>query len=38
LLDHPTVFYETNGTKITLTPGNTWVELVPDGLHISVKP
>jgi hypothetical protein len=38
LLDHPAVFYETNGTKITLTPGGTWVELVPDGLRISVKP
>ncbi len=38
LLDHPTVFYEANGTKVTLSPGGTWVELVPDGLHISVKP
>jgi hypothetical protein len=38
LLDHPTVFVETNGTRITLTPGGTWVELVPDGLRISVKP
>jgi hypothetical protein len=38
LLDHPTVFVETDGTKITLTPGNTWVELVPDGRSISVKP
>jgi hypothetical protein len=38
LLDHPTVFVETNGTRITLTPGNTWEELVPDGRSISVKP
>jgi hypothetical protein len=38
LLDHPTVFVETDGTRITLTPGNTWEELVPDGLSISVKP
>ena len=38
LLDHPTVFVETNGTKISLTPGGTWVELVPDGLRVSVKP
>jgi hypothetical protein len=38
LLDHPTVFVETNGTRITLTAGNTWEELVPDGLSISVKP
>jgi len=38
LLDHPTVFYEQNGFIIRLTPGNTWVELVPDGLRVSVKP
>jgi hypothetical protein len=38
LLDHPTVFVETDGTRIALTPGNTWEELVPDGLSISVKP
>ena len=38
LLDHPAAFYESDGTKVTLTPGGTWVELVPDGLHISVKP
>ena len=38
LLDHPTVFVETDGTRIKLTPGNTWEELVPDGLSISVKP
>ena len=38
LLDHPTVFVETDGTRITLTPGNTWEELVPDGRSIEVKP
>jgi hypothetical protein len=37
-LDHPTVFRELNGTKITLTPGNTWEELVPQGIDVSVKP
>jgi hypothetical protein len=37
-LDDPTVFYEANGTRITLTPGGTWVELVPDGLRVFVKP
>jgi hypothetical protein len=37
-LDQPTVFYETDGTRITLTPGGTWEELVPDGLRISVQP
>ena len=38
LLDHPTVFFEQNGTKIILTPGNTWEELVPRGLDVSVEP
>lgn len=38
LLDHPTKFVETNGTTITLTPGNTWEELVPAGLDIDVSP
>jgi hypothetical protein len=38
LLDHPTVFVETDGTRIALTPGNAWEELVPDGRSISVKP
>jgi hypothetical protein len=37
-LDDPTVFYETNGTKVPLTAGNTWIELVPDGLRVSVEP
>ena len=39
LLDHPTVFVEkSNGARIILTPGNTWEELVPDGLDVSVEP
>ena len=38
LLDHPTVFVEQDGTRITLTPGNTWEELVPEGLRVEVKP
>jgi hypothetical protein len=37
LLDHPTVFFENNGRRITLTPGNTWEELVPFALHVSVR-
>lgn len=31
LLEDPTVFVEANGTKIKLTPGTTWEELVPVG-------
>jgi Protein of unknown function (DUF3048) N-terminal domain/Protein of unknown function (DUF3048) C-terminal domain len=31
LLEDPTVFVEENGTKIRLTPGTTWEELVPAG-------
>jgi hypothetical protein len=27
-----------NGDRITITPGNTWEELVPYGLHVSVEP
>jgi len=38
LLDQPTVFLEANGTKVTLTPGNTWVEYVPLGSSVSVEP
>jgi Protein of unknown function (DUF3048) N-terminal domain/Protein of unknown function (DUF3048) C-terminal domain len=38
LLDHPTVFVDKNGSRITLTAGNTWEELVPFALHVSVKP
>lgn len=30
-----TVFYNTNGEEITLLPGNSWVEVVPE--HISVE-
>lgn len=38
-LDDPTVFYEKkNGFKVRLSPGNTWVELVPYGLKVGVKP
>ena len=38
LLDHPTVFVDKNGTKVTLTAGNTWEELVPFSLKVSVEP
>jgi hypothetical protein len=38
LLDHPTIFVDQEGNKVTLTPGNTWEELVPAGLHVSVEP
>jgi hypothetical protein len=39
LLDHPAVFIDDkSGARITLTPGNTWEELVPIGLNVSVKP
>jgi hypothetical protein len=36
-LAQPAYFVETDGTRITLTPGNTWEELVPDGLSVEVK-
>jgi hypothetical protein len=39
LLDHPAVFVDTkSGDKITLTPGNTWEELVPYGEKVTVTP
>ena len=39
LLDHPAVFIDKKtGAKITLTPGNTWEELVPYGRNVSVEP
>jgi len=39
LLDHPAVFIdEKSGAVITLTPGNTWEELVPFALGVSVEP
>jgi hypothetical protein len=38
LLEDPTTFVEKDGSRITLTPGNTWVEYVPDGDSISVTP
>jgi hypothetical protein len=37
-LSQAAYFVETNGTRVTLTPGNTWEELVPDGLKVGVKP
>jgi len=37
-LSDPTTFVETDGTKITLQPGNTWEELVPTGQAVSVTP
>jgi len=37
-LSQPAVFVEPNGTKITLSPGNTWEELVPQGEVVSVLP
>ncbi len=37
-LSDPTTFVETNGTKITLQPGNTWEELVPTGEAVGVTP
>ena len=36
-LKQPAVFAEPNGTKITLTPGNTWEELVPTVSSVSVS-
>jgi hypothetical protein len=39
LLDHPAVFIDTkSGDRITLTPGNTWEELVPYGEKVAVTP
>jgi len=39
LLDHPAVFIDSkSGATITLTPGNTWEELVPYGLNVAVHP
>jgi hypothetical protein len=37
-LADPTTFVETNGTRITLAPGNTWEELVPTYSQVSVTP
>jgi Protein of unknown function (DUF3048) N-terminal domain/Protein of unknown function (DUF3048) C-terminal domain len=36
-LTQPATFVEANGTKITLTPGNTWEELVPTVSPVSVS-
>jgi hypothetical protein len=39
LLDHPAVFIDSkSGATITLTPGNTWEELVPYGEKVTVTP
>jgi hypothetical protein len=36
-LNAPAVFKEADGTTITLTPGNTWEELVPDTSTVTVS-
>jgi hypothetical protein len=33
----PTTFEEVNGTKISLHPGNTWVEIVPNWVNATVQ-
>jgi hypothetical protein len=35
-LTDPATFEEQDGTKLTLAPGNTWEELVPDGQGVTV--
>ena len=37
-LSEPAYFVETNGNKVTLTAGNTWVEYVPQGEKVGVLP
>ncbi|MDA8341867.1 MAG: DUF3048 domain-containing protein [Actinomycetota bacterium] len=37
-LTQPNVFTGSNGQQITLAPGNTWEELVPAGVNITVTP
>ncbi len=37
-LAQPATFTETDGTTITLAPGNTWEELLPTSESISVVP
>ena len=34
-LTTPATLTSANGTPITLQPGNTWVELVPDGIPVT---
>jgi Protein of unknown function (DUF3048) N-terminal domain/Protein of unknown function (DUF3048) C-terminal domain len=36
-LSQPAIFEEADGTTITLTPGNTWEELVPDTSTVTVS-
>jgi hypothetical protein len=36
-LTQPAIFKEADGTTITLTPGNTWEELVPDTSNVIVS-
>ena len=35
--DEPTEYRDANGAAIELTPGRTWVELVPEGAAVDVK-
>ena len=37
-LTAPTTFTATDGTPITLSPGNTWEELVPAGITVTTTP
>ncbi len=37
-LTAPTTFTSTSGAPITLTPGNTWEELVPAGITVTTAP
>ena len=37
-LTQPNVFTTSSGQRITLAPGNTWEELVPAGINITVTP
>ena len=37
-LDSPTQFLDDNGQPIAMQPGQTWVELVPDGIAVTTTP
>ena len=37
-LTQPATLTATGGTPITLQPGNTWEELVPDGIAVTPTP
>ena len=37
-LTSPAIFVETDGTRITFSPGSTWEELVPAGERVTVLP